>query len=137
LIVFPNATSAFEFLFFQLQLIDYQSLNRGSTQPLLTQTDLKAHRFANPGTAVLHAFHLLISTLFARTDSADRESAKLATLRDYLLPRLLSGRVRVAGAGIDAHTAGGVAAKDQGRHAARHDGDRLTALGSDPGRKAY
>jgi len=25
----------------------------------------------------------------------DSESAKLATLRDYLLPRLLSGRVRV------------------------------------------
>ena len=28
--------------------------------------------------------------------SAEKESAKLATLRDYLLPRLLSGRVRVA-----------------------------------------
>jgi hypothetical protein len=33
-------------------------------------------------------------------DAAKAESAKLATLRDYLLPRLLSGRVRVGDASI-------------------------------------
>ena len=43
---------AFEFLFFQLKRIDFTSLNRGSTQPLVTQTNLKAQiillSFAKP-----------------------------------------------------------------------------------------
>ena len=39
-------------------------------------------------------------------DAAGQESAKLATLRDYLLPRLLSGRVRVGESGHDRVTDG-------------------------------
>jgi len=39
-------------------------------------------------------------------NAAGQESAKLATLRDYLLPRLLSGRVRVGESGGDRVTDG-------------------------------
>jgi len=38
--------------------------------------------------------NLACARLIDFADPASAESAKLATLRDYLLPRLLSGRVR-------------------------------------------
>jgi type I restriction enzyme S subunit len=41
------------------------------------------------------AFGKVVEPLFALVRSATDESLKLAALRDYLLPRLLSGQVRV------------------------------------------
>ena len=40
------------------------------------------------------------------TEELAAESSKLAALRDYLLPRLLSGRVRVGATGYDRVTEG-------------------------------
>ena len=45
--------------------------------------------------AMLKAFATLCGSLFDLLQQLADESAELATLRDYLLPRLLSGRVRV------------------------------------------
>ena len=86
---------AFEFLFFQLKCIDFTSLNRGSTQPLVTQTNLKAQIVLLPPVNVLERFHAFTKTLYARLDKSESESRTLATLRDTLLPKLVSGEVRV------------------------------------------
>ena len=50
LVVKPWRRQALEFLFFHMQRIDFEALNRGSTQPLLTQTDLKRTRLVLPST---------------------------------------------------------------------------------------
>jgi len=47
-----------------------------------------------PQRLVADAFEGFASTLFNARVAAEDESHRLATLRDYLLPRLLSGRVR-------------------------------------------
>ena len=44
LVVFSSRAVDLNCLFFQLRLIDFGSLNRGSTQPLLTQSDLMSQR---------------------------------------------------------------------------------------------
>lgn len=85
----------FEYVFFALLGIDYNSLNRGSTQPLLTQSDLNAQRLIIPDRAVVNEFSRIVSVLFARVDSAGQESDALSLLRDTLLPRLISGELRV------------------------------------------
>jgi len=109
----------------------------GSVFPSLSAPTIKGFGIVSPPLVFIRAYCEHSARLLEAANSGARESAKLATLRDYLLPRLLSGRVRVAGAGIDAHAAAaGGADHDQGRHAARHDGDRLTARGSAAGRKA-
>ena len=41
LIVTAKSSHFFDYLFYQMERIDYDALNRGSTQPLLTQSDLK------------------------------------------------------------------------------------------------
>jgi type I restriction enzyme S subunit len=66
--------------------------------------DLLAKRVVLPGAAVTAAFVRMISALFELVASNHAESQKLAGLRDYLLPRLLSGDVRVAVATAEAQS---------------------------------
>ena len=89
---------AFEFLFFQLKRIDFTSLNRGSTQPLVTQTNLKTQIVLFPTANVLERFHAFTKTLYTRLDKSESESITLADLRDALLPKLVSGELRVSDA---------------------------------------
>jgi len=95
LIVRSKQPFAFEYLFFQLRFIDYDSLNRGSTQPLLTQTDLKSHRMIVPIRQVLVHFSRFAGSAYGRIDCIEEESRTLASLRDALLPKLISGEIRV------------------------------------------
>jgi type I restriction enzyme, S subunit len=92
LILKPKAPF-FEFLFYSLREIDYSSLNRGSTQPLLTQGDLKAQGLVIPPQTIVERFSAVASTLFDRIDAANLESETLAALRDALLPKLVSGEL--------------------------------------------
>jgi type I restriction enzyme S subunit len=95
LVLRANQQAAFEYLFLQLQQIDFDSLNRGSTQPLLTQTDLKAVPLLLPESAVLEHFGIFSRGLYKRVDEAVAESRTLAQLRDTLLPKLISGELRI------------------------------------------
>ena len=44
---------------------------------------------------MFQGFEALFTPVFEMRVAIDAESAKIAALRDYLLPRLLSGQVRV------------------------------------------
>ena len=85
----------FDFTYFVLKGFDLVTLNRGSTQPLLTQTDLKRQTFVLPTKDVVKAFADFSEPIFRQIVSNDRESRTLATLRDTLLPKLLSGELSV------------------------------------------
>jgi type I restriction enzyme S subunit len=98
LVVIAKDAAAYEFLYFQMQRIEFSALNRGSTQPLLTQTDLKAQPMVVPPTALLHRFHEVVSSLLSACDQRANQSATLAALRDALLPKLISGELRIADA---------------------------------------
>lgn len=95
LILRTHEDYAFEYLYLQLLRIDFSSLNRGSTQPLLTQTDLKAQPLTLPPSRVLRRFHVITENLFLRMDTASMQSRNLAALREALLPKLISGELRV------------------------------------------
>ena len=95
LILKAKAQRVFEFLFFQLKRIDFETLNRGSTQPLLTQTDLKMQFLTLPPSDVLDRFHFHCDTIFNRIDEVEKASHSLAALRDTMLPKLVSGELRI------------------------------------------
>jgi type I restriction enzyme S subunit len=95
LVVIAREKIAIEFLYFQMKRFDYDALNRGSTQPLLTQTDLNGQQVPLPSNRLLSEFHKHVSTYFAKLDESMNESRTLATLRDALLPKLISGELRV------------------------------------------
>jgi len=95
LIIRAKRPHTFEYLFLQLQKIDYTSLNIGSTQPLLTQTDLQSQWVILPAFEVLEHFSRFTCSIYGRIDADERESRTLAALRDALLPKLISGELRV------------------------------------------
>lgn len=88
----PHYETAYQIL----QRVDYPSLNRGSTQPLITQNDLKAYEVPLIGSDSLQQFEEKAGRLMALYDHANLESRQLAQLRDALLPRLMSGEIDVS-----------------------------------------
>ena len=97
LIITPTLRWSFDLLYHQIQKIDTMALNRGSTQPLLTQSDIKAERLVIPGLHIRRQFAESVGLWYTRIEESARESSILATLRDTLLPRLVSGEVWVGG----------------------------------------
>ncbi len=69
----------------------------GSVQKNLNTRLINDLQLVVPPTQIHKAFAEMNDAVFLKIDAIGRESGKLAALRDYLLPRLLSGRVRVAG----------------------------------------
>ena len=85
----------YEYCYQILCTIDYASLNRGSTQPLITQTDIKNQIILIPPYSVLSDFEKYASTLMKAKENNQRSSRRLAELRDTLLPKLMSGELKV------------------------------------------
>ena len=76
--------------------IDYSSMNRGSTQPLITQGDMKKVIVLIPDEETLAKFEEFAGSLMARWEKNCDENIKLALLRDTLLPKLMSGELDVS-----------------------------------------
>lgn len=85
----------YEFVFNCLRGIDYKSLNRGSTQPLITQTDIKNTHVLVPTNKTLHEFENSVSTLMLLVRHCVEEIDILRQTRDTLLPKLMSGEIEV------------------------------------------
>lgn len=78
-----------------MKSIDFLSLNRGSTQPLITQGDLNNIEVIIPVHSVLDKFKQIIEPLMKMVGSNEIQSDRLGQTRDFLLPRLMSGKIRV------------------------------------------
>lgn len=85
----------YEFVNQILNIIDYKGLNRGSTQPLITQGDIKNYKIIIPSEHLLIKFESLISRLYLKHGKNVLENEKLNLLRDTLLPKLMSGEICV------------------------------------------
>lgn len=76
-----------------LNEIDYSSLNRGSTQPLLTQGDLANVPLIIPCEEVLSHFEYILETYQRRQDMIASENNQLRGIINSTLPRLMSGEL--------------------------------------------
>ena len=86
----------YEFTNQVLHRIDYSSMNRGSTQPLITQGDMKKVVVLVPNEHTLAKFEEFAGSLMAKWEANNNENVKLASLRDTLLPKLISGEVDIS-----------------------------------------
>lgn len=85
----------FYFVYFTLKLADLQSLNVGSTQPLIRQSEVKELEILAPEDGLLEQFDTICEVLFGKIEQNNRQINKQEELRDSLLPKLMSGDVRV------------------------------------------
>ncbi len=86
----------YEYTYQILKRIDYRSMNRGSTQPLITQSDMNNVVIFVPDQMVLKEFETLAARLMARYESNLLENSKLTELRDSLLSKLMSGELDIS-----------------------------------------
>ena len=70
-------------------------LSAGATRHAITKGHLESIDMVRPSSGVLAAFEQLTTLWFETIDANRSESRDLATLRDTLLPKLLSGDVRL------------------------------------------
>lgn len=85
----------YEYIYQTMCRIDYHNMNRGSTQPLITQTDLKNQKVIIPNVLILDKFETQVTILYKQVYINQRENDRLAALRDTLLPKLMKGEIEV------------------------------------------
>ena len=76
-----------------LKGVDYTSLNRGSTQPLLTQNDLRDWKIILPPLQVIKLYENAVSPLFIMINSMCNQIESLEDIRNTILPLLISGQL--------------------------------------------
>jgi len=84
----------FLFLWIKSQ-IDFESLNVGTSQPLITKTALVNQPLIFPPSPILQSFHSLIEPLFQKIILNQKQIMTLRKIRDTLLPLLVFGKLRV------------------------------------------
>ena len=82
-------------LLMQTAVVDLQQRTHGSVFDTITRATFDGLLVANPRADTVAAFEVAVQPLFELLLASLHESANLAAMRDYLLPKLLSGRVRV------------------------------------------
>ncbi len=86
----------FYFTYFLLKFLHLEDYNVGSTQPLIRQSDIKNIEIFLPHKIRIEKFEGIAETIFAKIRSNQTQIRTLEKLRDTLLPKLMSGEVRVA-----------------------------------------
>lgn len=88
-------TQFYEFVYQTLKTLNYSGMNRGTSQPLITQGDLKKTSIIIPPDEVINEFEDTSSKLMSILEQNNKESKILSSLRDTLLPKLMSGEIKV------------------------------------------
>jgi type I restriction enzyme S subunit len=84
-----------EWLFLSLRHADIDVIKKGAAQPFVSNGDLSKLPLVWPSEKVVESFLQFTVPLLKGQEDANRESKFLALLRDTLLPKLISGEMRV------------------------------------------
>lgn len=88
--------NSLEYLYCYLKNFDYGTLGNTSSIALAVNSKtIKKMPIVMPDRKTLMEFHLIVGSLFNRIKLNISENASLATLRDALLPRLMSGQIEL------------------------------------------
>lgn len=82
---------------YSVQLIDYADrLSNGAKMPRVNWKDLAAYPVCVPSIEIASRYNEALEPIIARMKANIHQAQTLATLRDTLLPRLISGRLRLS-----------------------------------------
>ncbi len=89
----PNVA---KFVFHFVKSKDLASLNAGSAVPSMTTNILNAMQLRIPDEGTLQKFEELVSPMYKAMQENERQSVNLSSIRDTLLPKLMSGELDVS-----------------------------------------
>lgn len=81
------------YLYFFLRTLE--TVNTGSSVPNLSRRDIHGAKIMLPDIKVIETFDKIAKTLFDQINNNEKEIKNLSQIRDSLLPRLMSGKIRV------------------------------------------
>ena len=90
---FKRATPAYAFQY--LQTMDLKRLNAGSAVPTLNRNHVHAQPAIVPPAGLVERYTDMAMSLLHRVRVNDQHAQRLSELRDTLLPRLISGKLRL------------------------------------------
>jgi type I restriction enzyme, S subunit len=90
-----NASIESRWCYYSLLRQDINEIDSGSAIPSTSREDFYSLKVVAPPTALQQAFVEFLEPFWQRQEHANRESAVLGEVRDTLLPRLISGKLRV------------------------------------------
>ena len=85
-----------KFVYHFVKSKDLASMNAGSAVPSMTTNILNAMQLYIPDNETLSTFEEIVSPMYSQMQENEKESKKLADLRDALQPRLMSGELDVS-----------------------------------------
>jgi len=93
----PNEQHPLTYLYHWLKLAKphFEMLSGGATFAELTKGTFKRIRILTPELALAGRFETLVRPMFDQMESLQKANGKLQSTRDALLPRLISGKLRV------------------------------------------
>ena len=91
----PKIANVMLYVYIFLCNRDLSSMNAGSAVPSMTTEILNNMKLVFPSSIFLEKYNSAASSLFIKIKKNDIESRRLAELRDTLLPRLMSGELKV------------------------------------------
>lgn len=92
----PSRPIELRWAYYELLRNDINSMDSGSAIPSTSRDDFYSLPVLSPPFEVQSAFASFLSPLWVRQRQSDEGSRSLAALRDSLLPKLISGEVRVS-----------------------------------------
>lgn len=84
-----------EWIYLSLQNLDIDLIKKGAAQPFVSNSDIAAMKIISPSTYILEKFQMFSEPLFSYSDQTKSETKMLIDLRDTLLPKLVSGDLRL------------------------------------------
>ena len=90
-----KAGTCFLYCFLKYVTPEIENKSTGSTFKEASGSLMKSLKVIMPEQKVFEDFETIVSPLFARIESLEKESSRLSLLRDTLLPRLMSGELEV------------------------------------------
>lgn len=82
-----------KYIYFCLKGLDFESMNCGSAIPSMSTSILNTLKVILPSDSALAKFEETINPLLIKVKDLQKESARIAELRDTLLPKLMSGEL--------------------------------------------
>lgn len=90
-----NVSNIFLLLWASLSMDEIIASANGSTFQEISKKAFRPIRLVKPSREVMREFDHIVRPLFNRIETLEHESAELSEFRDSLLPRLISGKIRL------------------------------------------
>jgi type I restriction enzyme S subunit len=90
-----NNESYVKFLYYNLKLLDISGMNVGSAVPSMTTKVLNVLKILKPHDSILLKFDQILEIYYKKIEANKNQIEELTTCRDTLLPKLISGELRV------------------------------------------